>query len=45
MHTEISSWLVNANHKQFFDHDVLNEIIIVYKDYNYRNEMDHVIGA
>jgi hypothetical protein len=45
MHIEVGSWIINTNHKQFFDHCVLGKIIIPYEDYNYKNEADHIIVA
>jgi hypothetical protein len=44
-HTKVGSWIANANHKQFFDQCVLGMIIVIFEDYNYRNEEDHIIVA
>ncbi len=35
----------NTNHKQFFDHCVLSKIIVLFEDYNYKHEENHVIVA
>ncbi len=45
VHIEVGSWIANTNHKQFFNHYVLGKIIILSKDYNYKNEKDHIIVA
>jgi hypothetical protein len=41
VHTEVGSWIANINHRQIFNHCVLGKVIILYEDYNYKNEEDH----
>jgi len=42
MHIEVGSWIANTKDKQFFDDRVLGRITLLFKDYNYMNEEEHI---
>jgi hypothetical protein len=44
-HTKVDSWIANTNHIQFLNHCVLGGITILFEDYNYGNDKDHITIA
>jgi hypothetical protein len=42
VHTKVGSWIANINHMQLFNHHVLGGIIILFKAYNYKNEVQNI---
>ncbi len=41
-HTKVGSWIASTNHKQIFKHYILGKITVLFEDYNYKNEVNHI---
>ncbi len=41
-HIEVGSWIANTSHRQFHNHYGSGKIIVLFKDYNYKNEANYI---